>query len=95
MSASREQRSFAKLQEVLELPNLIEVQRNSYQWFLDEGLKEVFEDVSPIQDFSGNLILELGKPDPDDPDYQLGYYLDKPKYRAVIYAILAENFVSE
>ncbi len=80
MSASREQRSFAKLQEVLELPNLIEVQRNSYKWFMNEGLKEVFEDVSPIQDFSGNLILELGKPDPDDPDYQLGYYLDKPKY---------------
>lgn len=41
------------------MPNLIEVQKNSYQWFLDEGLKEVFEDISPITDFSGNLILEF------------------------------------
>ena len=49
--------SYSKINEVLEMPNLIEVQKNSYQWFLDEGLKEVFEDISPITDFSGNLIL--------------------------------------
>ena len=51
--------NFGKINEVLEMPNLIEVQKNSYQWFLDEGLKEVFEDISPITDFSGNLILEF------------------------------------
>ena len=51
--------SYSKINEVLEMPNLIEVQQNSYQWFLDEGLKEVFEDISPITDFSGNLILEF------------------------------------
>ena len=51
--------SYSKIDEVLEMPNLIEVQKNSYQWFLDEGLKEVFEDISPITDFSGNLILEF------------------------------------
>ena len=51
--------SFSKINEVMEMPNLIEVQKNSYQWFLDEGLKEVFEDISPITDFSGNLILEF------------------------------------
>ena len=51
--------SYSKINEVLEMPNLIEVQKNSYQWFLDEGLKEVFEDISPITDFSGNLILEF------------------------------------
>ncbi|HBQ28066.1 MAG TPA: DNA-directed RNA polymerase subunit beta [Desulfotomaculum sp.] len=51
--------SFGKLKEVLELPNFIEVQRNSYRWFKNEGLKEVFQDISPIKDFTGNLILEF------------------------------------
>ena len=62
--------SYSKINEVLEMPNLIEVQKNSYQWFLDKGLKEVFEDISPITDFSGNLILEF-----------IGFSLDsEPKY---------------
>ncbi len=51
--------SFSKQKEVLEMPNLIEVQKNSYQWFLDEGLKEVFADISPIMDYSGQLSLEF------------------------------------
>ncbi len=51
--------SYSRINEVLDMPNLIEVQKDSYQWFLKEGLKEVFEDVSPITDFSGNLVLEL------------------------------------
>ncbi len=63
--------SYARLEEVLEMPNLIEVQKNSYKWFLDEGLREVFRDVSPIQDYTGNLILEF-------PDYKLED--DNPKY---------------
>ena len=49
--------SFSKIDEVLEMPNLIEIQKNSYQWFLDEGLMEVLNDVSPITDYSGNLII--------------------------------------
>ena len=61
--------NFGKLKEVLELPNLIEVQRNSYEWFLKEGLREVFHDISPIQDFTGNLVLEF-----------LNYTLGDPKY---------------
>ncbi len=51
--------SFQRQKEVLEMPNLIEVQKNSYQWFLDEGLKEVFNDISPIEDYSGKLSLEF------------------------------------
>jgi len=51
--------TFSKTEEVLEMPNLIEVQKNSYEWFLDEGLKEVFRDISPISDYSGSLILEF------------------------------------
>ena len=51
--------SFSRQKEVLEMPNLIEVQKDSYQWFLDEGLKEVFDDISPIADFAGHLSLEF------------------------------------
>jgi len=62
--------SYARMEEVLEMPNLIEVQKNSYKWFLEEGLKEVFQDISPITDYSGNLMLEF-----------IDFSLDKnPKY---------------
>jgi DNA-directed RNA polymerase subunit beta len=65
----RTRRSYARIKEVLDLPNLIEIQSNSYQWFLDEGLKEMFDDIMPIDDFQGKLSLE----------YQ-GYKLLEPKY---------------
>ena len=65
----RERRSFARISEVLELPNLIEIQTDSYQWFLDEGLREMFEDILPIEDFNGNLSLEF-----------VDYELKEPKY---------------
>ena len=58
--------SYSKIKEPLPMPNLIEVQKNSYQWFLEEGLKEVFEDISPVTDHSGNLVLEFF-------DYSLEY----------------------
>ena len=51
--------SYSRQKEVLEMPNLIEVQKDSYQWFLSEGLKEVFDDISPIADYSGHLSLEF------------------------------------
>ena len=51
--------SFAKIDDVLEMPNLVEVQKKSYRWFLDEGLREVLTDVSPITDYSGNLSIEF------------------------------------
>ncbi len=51
--------SYGKIREVIDMPNLIEIQKNSYDWFLSEGLKEVFHDVSPITDYAGNLILEF------------------------------------
>ena len=62
--------SFAKIEEVLKMPNLIEIQKNSYEWFLKEGLKEVFNDVSGITDFNNNLVLDF-------VDYKLD---DKPNY---------------
>ena len=51
--------SYQRQEEVLEMPNLIEVQRDSYKWFLDEGLKEVFDDISPIADYARKLSLEF------------------------------------
>ena len=51
--------SYSRQKEVLEMPNLIEVQKNSYNWFLEEGLKEVFADISPIADYSGHLSMEF------------------------------------
>ncbi|WP_198663186.1 MULTISPECIES: DNA-directed RNA polymerase subunit beta [Paraliobacillus] len=65
----RQRRSYARISEVLELPNLIEIQTASYEWFLEEGLREMFKDISPIEDFTGNLSLEF-------VDYNLG----EPKY---------------
>lgn len=56
---NRVRMSYSKIDEVLELPDLIEVQKKSYEWFLNEGLKEVFDDISPIEDYTGNLILEF------------------------------------
>ena len=80
--ALRERHSFAKINEIMVMPNLIEVQRNSYKSFLEEGLKETFSEVSPIQDFTGNLVLEF-------VDYSLGepkYDVDECKERDATYA---------
>ncbi len=76
--------SFARQNEVLEMPNLIEVQKNSYQWFLDEGLQEVFDDISPIEDYSGRLSLSF-------VSYELcrkeaKYTIEKCKERDATYA---------
>ena len=66
----RTRMSYSKIKEIADVPNLIEIQCDSYEWFLKEGLKEVFEDISPIEDYTGNLILEF-------VDYSLD---EKPKY---------------
>ena len=58
-SGKNSRMSYSRQKEVLQMPNLIEVQKDSYQWFLDEGLKEVFDDISPITDYSGHLSLEF------------------------------------
>ncbi len=75
--------SFSKINEVLDMPNLIEVQKDSYNWFLNEGLKEVFGDVSSITDYTGNLVLEF-------IDYRLDetpkYTVEQCKERDVTYA---------
>ncbi len=79
----RNRRSYARIKEVLALPDLIEVQKSSYDWFLNQGLREVFRDISPIQDFTGNLVLEF-------IDYALGdpkYSIDDCKERDANFAV--------
>lgn len=67
LAKQRQRKYYGKIEEILEMPNLIEIQQKSYRWFLEEGLREMFRDISPIQDFTGNLALEfidfsLGEP---------------------------------
>ena len=74
--------SYAKIDEVLDMPNLIEIQKKSYQWFLQTGLTEIFRDISPIQDFTGNLVLSFD-------DFRLGeskYDVEECKERDFTYA---------
>ena len=67
--STRTRRSFSRIQEVLQIPDLIEVQQKSYRWFLREGLDELFADINPIKDFTGNLVLEF-----------IDHALGEPKY---------------
>ncbi len=68
-AGAKQRRSFSRIDEPMPMPGLIEIQTRSYQWFINEGLREIFHDVSPIEDFTGNLVLEFG-------DYVFG----EPKY---------------
>ncbi len=77
--------SFSKIKEVLPMPNLIDMQKDSYKWFLEEGLREVFRDISPIESFTGTLSLEF-------VDYSLDeepkYSIEECKDRDVNYAAI-------
>nr|WP_325191490.1 DNA-directed RNA polymerase subunit beta [uncultured Selenomonas sp.] len=74
--------SYARIKEVMEMPHLLDIQRTSYRWFLEVGLAEIFHDISPIQDFSGNLILSFESFALGEPKYDL----DECKERDVTYA---------
>src|SRR5579885_3227159 len=67
----RQRYSFAKIPHVLDIPDLIELQKASFQWFITEGLKEAFESISPIKDFTGNLVLEFGEHSLGEPKYSV------------------------
>ena len=90
-----ERRTFSKIKNTLELTDLLEIQKKSYQWFLDEGIKESIDDLFPVESFTGNITVELGD-----------YYFDQPRYsikeakeRMVNYAaplkVLARVFIHE
>ena len=74
--------SYARIKDVMKMPHLLDIQRNSYQWFLDKGLQEIFNDISPIQDFSGNLVLSFESFSLGEPKYDL----DECKQRDVTMA---------
>jgi DNA-directed RNA polymerase subunit beta len=80
---NKERMSYSRIEEILEIPNLIEIQQESYRWFLEEGLGEVFNDISPIEDYTGNLILEF-------VDYRLEddakYSVEESKERDMTYS---------
>ena len=65
VTAPRARKSFSRLKHVLDLPNLIDIQRESFEWFLNEGLRETIDDISPIEDYTGTLAVEFG-------DYEFG-----------------------
>ena len=65
----RERGTFSKIKNTLELTDLLEIQKKSYQWFVEKGIKEVFEDLFPVESFTGNISLEFGD-----------YYFDEPRY---------------
>ena len=74
--------SYAKIKEVLDMPHLLDIQRNSYEWFLKEGLQEIFHDISPIQDFTGNLVLSFEAFNLGEPKYDV----DECKERDVTFS---------
>ena len=79
---TRTRYSYAKIKEVMDMPHLLDIQRNSYEWFMSEGLKEIFRDISPISDFNGKLVLSF-------EDFSLGepkYPLEECKERDVTYS---------
>jgi DNA-directed RNA polymerase subunit beta len=63
--------SYAKIKEVMDMPHLLDIQRNSYKWFLKDGLQEIFHDISPIQDFTGNLVLSFESFKLGEPKYDI------------------------
>ena len=67
----RKRRSFSKIKNTFELKDLLEIQKKPYQWFIDTGIKEVFEDLFPVENFSGTLSLEFGDYHFDEPRYSI------------------------
>ena len=67
----RERRNYGKTKNAIELENLLEIQKKSYNWFIDEGIKEVFDDIFPVESFTGNLMLEFGDYSFDEPRYSI------------------------
>jgi DNA-directed RNA polymerase subunit beta len=81
MPSRPQRKTYARIPDVLSLPDLIEVQRNSYRWFQEEGLKELFDEVSPIESFNGNLELHLpGSNEEINEKLDLNYRFEEPKY---------------
>jgi len=85
-AGTRQRRTFAKIPEILEVPNLIAIQRDSFDWFLKEGLRETFADISPIEDFTRTLAVEFGAHEFGDPKYSVDECKEKDmSYQAPLF----------
>ncbi len=82
ISKNRERRTYAKTKNAIELSNLLDIQKSSYNWFLEKGIQEVFDDIFPVESFTGNLSLEFGEYSFDEPRYSI----KKCKERDATYA---------
>ena len=71
VAAPRVRKSFSRLKHVLDLPNLIDIQKASFDWFLSEGLRETIDDISPIEDYTGTLAVEFGEYRFNEPQFSL------------------------
>jgi len=85
-AGARQRRTFAKIPELLEVPSLIAIQKDSFDWFLKEGLRETFRDISPIEDFTGTLAVEFGDHEFGDPKYSVDECKEKDmSYQAPLF----------
>src|SRR5574344_1207514 len=91
----RERRNYAKTKNTVELGNLLEIQKKSYEWFITEGIKEVFEDIFPVEDFSGKLILDFGEFSFDKPRYSIKGCKERYATYAAPLSVLARLFNQE
>src|SRR5665648_1165345 len=88
-SGQLQRHSFAKIPEILDVPNLIAIQTDSFKWFLDEGLRETFRDLSPIEDFTGALAVEFGAHEFGDPKYSVEECKEKDmSYQAPLLSLI-------
>ena len=71
VAAPRARTSFSRVKQVLELPNLIDIQKASFDWFLNEGLRETIDDISPIEDYTGTLAVEFGEYRFGEPQFSI------------------------
>ncbi len=71
VAAPRARQGFSRLKHVLDLPNLIDIQKSSFQWFLEEGLRETIDDISPIEDYTGTLAVEFGDYEFSQPQFSI------------------------
>ncbi len=91
----RERRSYAKTKNAIELNNLLEIQKKSYDWFMTEGIKEVFDDIFPVESFTGNLTLEFGEYSFEEPRYSIKGCKDRYATYAVPIKVQARLFNQE
>jgi DNA-directed RNA polymerase subunit beta len=76
-SSPRKRRSFSKLEKILEVPNLIDIQKKSYEWFLTDGVRETIADITPIEDYTGSLAVEFGDHEFEEPNSPIDECRDK------------------